>query len=391
MHTIIRVQKNRQNPYVMIRNALFEDPALSWKAKGLLGYVLSRPGDWHIHVRDLIHRSTDGRDSVYAALRELKVRGYVQETVQRHSHGFIVAREYVVFEEPQLDPENPDQVSTALDPGKPDQAVPDREKPDQVEPLKAYQGLELRAQKPDLLITDLSNTDKEQDLKDLQTPETDPSTSSKSQDLAAKPRDASVGVVPVASEPAPPEPPLASSDAQGARREDHDRSSETSDTVRTAESPSSSLCDPVSTEEQDGEVDLPKSDGPRSVSLSSTGRPLAPEAKQLADALKQRLQERGVTVFPRDWHLKAQASAQRLLATLSLAEAEALMEWALAHPFWGTKITDWYRIVALAPEWQQARHPGKGGSPHGPNRLPTSLTAGRHDDQGSLDALIQGP
>jgi hypothetical protein len=34
--------KNRQNPYVMIRNALFEDPTMSWKAKELIpsGFVV---------------------------------------------------------------------------------------------------------------------------------------------------------------------------------------------------------------------------------------------------------------------------------------------------------------------------------------------------------------
>ena len=200
-----------------------------------------------------------------------------------------------------------------------------------------------------------------QELKDL----TDPSTSSKSQDLAAKPRDASVGVGPVASEPAPPP-----GGANGALHESPQKA--------------------VQTEARDSETDAPKSE-PANPTTLSAGRRSSPDAKQLADRLKQRLQERGVTVFPRDWHLKAQASAQHLLATLSMAQAEALMDWALAHPFWGTKITDLYRIVALAPEWQQARHPGKGGPTDGPNRLPTSLTAGRHYDQGSLDALIQGP
>lgn len=388
MHTIIRVQKNRQNPYVMIRNALFEDPALSWKAKGLLGYVLSRPDDWQIHVRDLMLRSTDGRDSVYAALRELKVRGYVQETVQRHARGFIMAREYVVFEEPQLDPGIPDQVATPLDPGKPDQAAPDREKPDQVEPLEAYQGLELRDQKPDLLITDRSNTDNDQDLNDLQTPETVPSTPAESPDLTAEPCDSAVPGNPVDGVSAQPDPLSVSSSAPEAHRENQDGSSKT---VRVTEPTSGGLGDRIRMDARDDAANRSKSDVPCSISPASTGPRSSPEAQHLANRLKQRLQERGVTVFPRDWHLKAQTSTQRLLGTLSLAEAEMLMDWALAHPFWGTKITDWYRIVALAPEWQQQPHRVNGGRSHGNHRLPSSLTAGRHADQGSLDALIEGP
>lgn len=338
MNTIIRVQKNRQNPYVMIRNALFEDPTMSWKAKGLLGYILSRPDDWQINVRDLARRSTDGRDSVYAALRELKARGYIQETIQRHARGYIVAREYVVFEEPQLVPEKPDQVSTALDREKPDQAELDREKPDQVGTPEIRTELAVADAKIAPTNTDLTNTDKDQDLKDL----TRPTTPSKSLD-------------------------------------------------RTTEScDSRSAVSPVDTEVGDGQLATRRSERGASTTFSAE-RWSSPDAKQLANRLQKRLQERGVTVFPQDWHRKAQANAQHLLSTLSMAEAEALMDWALAHPFWGTKITDLYRIVALAPEWQQARHPTKGAFTNGPNRLPTSVTAGRHYDQGSLDALIQGP
>ncbi len=112
METIIRVEKNRQNPYVMIRNSVFEDPLISWKAKGLMGYFLSRPDNWQINVRDLVQRSTDGRDSVYATLRELRSRGYLLEVISRHPRGYIQAREYHVFEVPQLDPGKPDQVET---------------------------------------------------------------------------------------------------------------------------------------------------------------------------------------------------------------------------------------------------------------------------------------
>jgi len=73
------------------------------------------------------------------------------------------------------------------------------------------------------------------------------------------------------------------------------------------------------------------------------------------DRLKAQLQARGVTVFPRDWHLKALASAAFLLKALSVAEVEALMDWALAHSYWGEKTTTMHRLVMLAAEWQQAR------------------------------------
>lgn len=129
--TIIRTVKNRANPYVQIHKGVFEDTRLSWKAKGLMGYFLSRPDDWHIMVRDLLHRSTDGRDSVYAGLRELKQLGYVQEHVQRDAHGRIIAREYWVYEQP---PSSAPEHAQPLDPDFPDQAKPDQAKPDQGNP-----------------------------------------------------------------------------------------------------------------------------------------------------------------------------------------------------------------------------------------------------------------
>ncbi len=97
--TIIRVIHNRDNPYVQIHRAIFEDNRLSWKAKGLMGYLLSRPDDWEIRIGDLVRRSTDGRTAVYTGLRELRRVGYVDERITRHpTLGFITDREYVVYE-----------------------------------------------------------------------------------------------------------------------------------------------------------------------------------------------------------------------------------------------------------------------------------------------------
>lgn len=84
-------------------------------------------------------------------------------------------------------------------------------------------------------------------------------------------------------------------------------------------------------------------------------RPRSPEAKALAARLKSQLHQRGVKTFPPDWHLKAQASAETLLRSLSPPEAEALMDWALAHPFWAGKVTNVDKLVDIAPEWQLAR------------------------------------
>jgi hypothetical protein len=315
VETIIRVQKNRQNPYVMIRNSVFEDPLISWKAKGLMGYFLSRPDHWTILLADLVKRSPDGRDKVYSGLAELKQHGYVEHVFDR-DQGKIVRGRYIVYEEPQAPhPENPETVGTDEPyPDFPDTAQPDGENP----PLVI---------KDQELITD-QQPRTEKDLRPI--PETDPSTPPESPDLTALPCNAA------------PEPTELSawSEAPAIQK--------STETLLAVDEP----CRDETRAEKDDQTMEPSTPEP---SNSSTARTVSPEAKRLADGLKQRLKDRGVTVFPRDWHLKAQASAKRLLATLSTDEAEALMDWALAHPFWGTKISDLYRIVTLAPEWQQER------------------------------------
>ena len=44
--TIFRVDKDKQNPYVIINKQVFEDPSISLKAKGVIGYLLSKPDNW---------------------------------------------------------------------------------------------------------------------------------------------------------------------------------------------------------------------------------------------------------------------------------------------------------------------------------------------------------
>lgn len=53
-------------------------PDLSWKAVGLLTYMLTRPPGWHFYRGDMVKRHSDGRDAVKSGLRELRDAGYVR-------------------------------------------------------------------------------------------------------------------------------------------------------------------------------------------------------------------------------------------------------------------------------------------------------------------------
>ena len=97
--TIFRVAKNPNNPYVMIDKRISEDSRLSWKAKGIMLYLLSRPNDWAINLVDVEKQSTDGRDGVQSGVNELIALGYL-ERLQNRKGGKFGGVEYIVHERP---------------------------------------------------------------------------------------------------------------------------------------------------------------------------------------------------------------------------------------------------------------------------------------------------
>lgn len=97
--SIVRVRK-RENPFVQIDRSVFENTSLSWKAKGILGYLLSKPDNWKTYVSDIEKKAKDGRDSVRSGLKELEANGYVRKVRVRDENGKFIGWEYEVFEIP---------------------------------------------------------------------------------------------------------------------------------------------------------------------------------------------------------------------------------------------------------------------------------------------------
>lgn len=97
---VIRVQKRASN-FVMMDKSFLEDTRLSYKAKGILAYLLSKPDNWKVIVGNLVNYSTDGKASVYAGLKELKECGYYEKTPIRNTQGTRITRwESTVYEVP---------------------------------------------------------------------------------------------------------------------------------------------------------------------------------------------------------------------------------------------------------------------------------------------------
>lgn len=81
--SVYRIQKNKENPYVMINKQMAQDSNLSWKARGLMMYLLSLPDDWNIYESELVKHATDGRDSTKAGIKELIDKGYIVRSERR--------------------------------------------------------------------------------------------------------------------------------------------------------------------------------------------------------------------------------------------------------------------------------------------------------------------
>ena len=96
---IIKI-KRREHPYVQIDKRCLDDTRLSWKAVGLLAYLLSRPPDWQIRVSHLSNLRKQGRRVVQTGLNELKACGYLQVVIIRDDSGRITGKCYVVSESP---------------------------------------------------------------------------------------------------------------------------------------------------------------------------------------------------------------------------------------------------------------------------------------------------
>lgn len=74
---IRRAPKDNKNPYVMINKLPLDDAKLSWKAKGILTYILSKPNDWSIYVSHLSKQSNDGEKSTRTGINELIENGFI--------------------------------------------------------------------------------------------------------------------------------------------------------------------------------------------------------------------------------------------------------------------------------------------------------------------------
>ena len=94
-----------KNRYGTIPNHVLNDPRLSFKAKGLFGYLQSKPDGWKFSATRITSQTKDGLDAVRAGLKELENTGFLKRVATKNSKGQYDGYDYILLENPSL--ENP--------------------------------------------------------------------------------------------------------------------------------------------------------------------------------------------------------------------------------------------------------------------------------------------
>jgi hypothetical protein len=86
--------------FVTVHKNFIHDDNLSWKAKGILLYLLSRPDDWQVYETEIVKHSSDGLSGLKSGIKELEQVGYIQRNRKRDDKGRLKEYEYLVYEQP---------------------------------------------------------------------------------------------------------------------------------------------------------------------------------------------------------------------------------------------------------------------------------------------------
>lgn len=125
-----------RDKYVTVLQTTARDANLSFKARGILVYLMSLPSNWKTNLQHLAKQSTkDGRTAIASGIQELMAEGYARRVTLRDAAGRITSQELQVAEVPlfracpvQLAPElksgNLNEVDEQLESGNLNEANP---------------------------------------------------------------------------------------------------------------------------------------------------------------------------------------------------------------------------------------------------------------------------
>jgi len=92
--SIIRSPRPDSN-FSVISNQVVRDSRLSYRARGILLEILSRPDNWRISAESLARTGQEGRAAILGALKELRIFGYLKTVKERNEDGRFETNSYI--------------------------------------------------------------------------------------------------------------------------------------------------------------------------------------------------------------------------------------------------------------------------------------------------------
>lgn len=96
--TIVRAARPDRK-FTILRNEVLQDERLSYRARGVLASILSRPDNWRCSAWDLARDGSEGRRAILTALTELEDAGYLRRSKRQDEAGRWCT-ESVVYDRP---------------------------------------------------------------------------------------------------------------------------------------------------------------------------------------------------------------------------------------------------------------------------------------------------
>ena len=95
------IRQKRKKRFSIVDNNVIEDKQLSFKARGLLIYMLSKPDDWKFYPDELAkHSDKEGVKAINSALQEIESAGYLTRKCKRDAAGHFQGIDYLLSEIP---------------------------------------------------------------------------------------------------------------------------------------------------------------------------------------------------------------------------------------------------------------------------------------------------
>jgi hypothetical protein len=85
--------------FTVLTNEILRDSRLSFRARGILASILSRPDNWRSTAESLANESPEGRAAILTALKELENSGYLERKKYQDELGHWIT-ESIIFDTP---------------------------------------------------------------------------------------------------------------------------------------------------------------------------------------------------------------------------------------------------------------------------------------------------